>query len=150
SYVELSVARGSRTWAYTPAASPWRFTFAVNGSAGFAWAESTEETFREVSNMTIGTWGQGTVSRGRWGTFYVEQRVVNGWTFSSPSAGGSVSREARARAGYRNHLRGCLNIELFAEKRSFNFTGPRLLDLYTKSKRVGIAVSCELNGAARA
>src|SRR5690606_7761837 len=93
---------------------------------------------------TIGSWGKGTVSRERWGSFYIEQRVVNGWTFSSPARGGSVQREAHARAGYTNRLRGCLDIEVFAEKRSFNFADPNLADLYTKSKRVGAALSCTL------
>ena len=149
SYTELSIARAARTWRYGVANSPWAFTFGFNGSAGFAWAESTDETFREVSNMVIGSWGKGSVSRGRWGTLYIEQRVVNGWTFSSPARGGTVSREARARAGYTNRLRGCLNLEVFAEKRSFNFTDPQLTDLYTKSKRVGVEISCTLAGGAR-
>ncbi|HEX7080455.1 MAG TPA: hypothetical protein VF329_05535 [Gammaproteobacteria bacterium] len=144
SYVELNVARASRTWQFAVPSSPWRFTLGINASAGYAWADSFDETYDDVSNMTIGSWGKGTVSRGRWGMIYVEQRVVNGWTFSSPSAGGTVQREARARAGYTNRLRGCLDIEVFAEKRSFNFTDPRLTDLYTKSKRVGVALSCAL------
>lgn len=146
SYVELNVARASRTWQYTVPRSSWRFTIGFNASAGYAWADAFDETYEDVSNMTIGSWGKGTVSRGRWGLLYIEQRIVNGWTFSSPDRGGTVQREARARAGYTNRLRGCLNIEVFAEKRSFNFTDPRLADLYTKSKRVGVELSCTLAG----
>src|SRR5690606_10055882 len=85
SYVELNVARASRAWVHQRATSPWRFTFAISLSGGFAWADSVDETYRDVSNMTIGTSGRGLISRGRWGAFYVEQKVVNGWTFSSPS-----------------------------------------------------------------
>jgi len=144
SYVEIDLARASRTWQFAVPASPWRFTLGINASAGYAWADSFDETYDDVSNMTIGSWGKGTVSRERWGSFYIEQRVVNGWTFSSPARGGSVQREAHARAGYTNRLRGCLDIEVFAEKRSFNFADPNLADLYTKSKRVGVALSCTL------
>lgn len=142
SYLELTVVRASRTWGYDVPTSPWRFTWGVNVSTGFAWADSIDETYKDVSNPIIGTWAKGTVSRGRWGTFYLEQRVVNGWTFSSPARGGTVSREARARAGYTNRLRGCLSAEIFAEKRSFNFTDLHLTDLYTSSKRVGLEISC--------
>lgn len=145
SYVELNIARASRTWQLAMPSSPWRFTFGINASAGYAWADSYDETYDDVSNMTIGSWGKGTVSRGRWGMLYIEQRIVNGWTFSSPARGGTVQREARARGGYTNRLRGCLEIEVFAEKRSFNFTDPTLVDLYTKSKRVGVALSCTLS-----
>lgn len=142
SYAELTLARGSRTWAYSLRNSPWKFSFGFSFSAGYAWAESTEELFRDVSNMIIGTWGKGTVSRGRWGAMYIEQRVANGWAFSSPARAGTVSREAVARFGYTTSLRGCLDVELFAEKRSFNFTDPILVDLYTKSKRIGVELNC--------
>lgn len=145
SYVELNVARASRTWQLSLPDSPWAFTLGINGSAGYAWADSFDETYEDVSNMTIGSWGKGTVSYRRWGTLYIEQRVVNGWTFSSPARGGTVQREARARAGYTNRLRGCMELEVFAEKRSFNFTDPNLADLYTKSKRVGVELSCMLS-----
>ena len=145
SYVELNVARASRTWQLAVPDSPWSFTLGINVSAGYAWADSYDETYEDVSNMTMGSWGKGTVSRGRWGTLYVEQRIVNGWTFSSPARGGTVQREARARGGYTNRLRGCMEIELFVEKRSFNFTDPSLTDLYTKSKRLGVALSCTLS-----
>jgi hypothetical protein len=36
----------------------------------------------------------------------------------------------------------CLSAEVFAEKRSFNFTDLHLTDLYTSSKRVGVEISC--------
>ncbi len=142
SYSELTVARGARTWGYHAPNSPWRFTVGVNVSGGFAWADSTDESFQDVSNLIAGTWVRGTVSRGAWGSIYLEQRVVNGWTFSSPARGGSVSREARARVGYMRSMPRCLNLEVFAEKRSFNFADPDGANLYTKSKRVGVQLAC--------
>ncbi|HEY8521526.1 MAG TPA: hypothetical protein VIN61_15740 [Gammaproteobacteria bacterium] len=142
SYSELTVARVARTWGYHAAGSPWRFTLGVSVSGGFAWADSTDETFRDVSNLIAGTWVQGSVSRDRWGRVYLEQRIVNGWTFSSPARGGSVSREAVARFGYERDLPRCMSLEVFAEKRSFNFADPDRANLYTKAKRVGVQLAC--------
>lgn len=142
SYSEVTVARVSRTWGYRRADSPWSMTIGLNVSGGFAWADSTNDSFQDVSNPIAGTWIKGTASRRGWGSVYLEQRVVNGWTFSSPDRGGSVSREARARFGYQRGLGGCLDLEVFAEKRSFNFADPRGANLYTKSKRVGVQLAC--------
>jgi hypothetical protein len=143
SYAEITAARVARVWAFAPADSPWRFTVGANLSGGFAWAESTEQAYRDVSNLIVGTWGKGTVTHRRWGTVYLEQRVVNGWTFSSPARAGPVSRAAVARFGYTNRwFDACLEIELFAEKRSFNFADPDSPNLYTKAKRVGVEISC--------
>lgn len=146
SYIEVDAARAARTWVMEQPDSPWAFTVGVTISGGFAWAESTDPTYADISNLTLGTWAKGTVSRDRWGTMYLEQRVVNGWTFSSPAASGAVSRSAVARAGYLNRLGNrCLRFELFAEKRSFNFADPDAPNLYTKAKRVGVEVSCSLS-----
>lgn len=144
SYVEITAARVARIWAFGSSASAWRFTVGANLSGGYAWAESTTDAYRDVSNMIVGTWAKGTATHRRFGTLYLEQRVVNGWTFSSPARGGSVSREARARFGYLRELGRCLNLELFAEKRSFNFADPDGANLYTKSKRVGVQLACTL------
>ena len=146
SYIELTAARIARTWAFQPSESPWRFTVGANLGGGYAWAESTDERYIIV-DIIVATWAKGTVSRGRWGSIYLEQRVENGWTFSSPARGGPVSRAAVAGVGYANRpFEGCLGFELFAEKRSFNFADPDGPSLYTKAKRVGIEVSCVLTG----
>lgn len=146
SYVEVDAARAARTWVAERPDSAWRFTVGLTVSGGFAWAESTNEAYEDVSNLTLGTWAKGTVSRDRWGTMYLEQRVVNGWTFSSPAAGGPVARSATARFGYVNRLANrCLGFELFAEKRSFNFADPDGPNLYTKARRIGVEVSCSLS-----
>ena len=118
------------------------FLMGLGLSGGYAWAESVEPDYAEVSNPIIGTWVTLGVHRPRWGKIYVEQRVVNGFQFSSPSAGDSTSRAARFRFGYMNRIKGCLSYELFIDKRSFNFSDHRLPDLYTKSKRTGVEFSC--------
>jgi hypothetical protein len=146
SYIEADAVRVARTWVLEKPDSPWRFTVGANLSGGFAWAESTNPTYADVSNLTIGTWAKGTASRDGWGTVYLEQRVVNGWTFSSPAAGGPVARSAVARFGYFNGPRHrCLKFELFAEKRSFNFADTDAPNLYTNAKRLGVEVSCSLS-----
>jgi hypothetical protein len=73
---------------------------------------------------------------------YLEQGVVKCFTLSSPARGGSVSREARLRGGYLNRFYRCLTVDLFFDKRSFNFADPNLVDLYTKSRRVGAKLGC--------
>src|SRR5262245_16318207 len=146
SYIEADVVRVARTWVLEKPDSPWRFTVGANLSGGFAWAESTNPTYDDISNLTVGTWAKGTISRDRVGTIYLEQRVVNGWTFSSPAAGGPVARSAVARFGYFNGLPNrCLKFELFAEKRSFNFADPDAPNLYTKARRLGVEISCSLS-----
>ena len=145
SYSELAVMEMARIWQYRHSeSSPWYANVGLNLSLGYAWAESTNETYQEVSNPIVGTWWRGTIGRRAWGEIYLEQRVINGFTASSPARGGSVSREAAARFGYVHRLDNCLEFEIFSEKRSFNFSDPNLTDLYTKSKRTGIALSCRI------
>jgi hypothetical protein len=141
SYAELTVARGARTWGYHAAGSPWSYTVGVNVSGGFAWADSTDDRYQDVSNLIAGAWIRGTVARAGWGSLYLEQRVVNGWGLSSPARSGSISREARARLAYQRNLPHLLSLEVFAEKRSFNFADPDLQNLYTASKRIGVQIA---------
>jgi hypothetical protein len=141
-YYEFSLVGGGRTWQWQPSKSAFIFTVGVQGWVGYSWATSTNETYSDVSNPIIGSSFKGTISAPRWGQLFVEQRVVNGFTLSSPSAGGSVSREARFRAGYIKRLQSCLSLELYVEKRSFNFNDHRLDDLYTKSQRLGASLGC--------
>jgi hypothetical protein len=142
SYYEVTAARVGRTWAYQPQASPWILLGGVGASGGYAWAESANETYSDVSNPTIGAWGTLGIYRPGWGRLYAEQRVVNGFQLSSPSAGDPTSRTARFRAGYANQITHCLGFEVFIEKRSFNFSDHRLDDLYAKAKRAGVELSC--------
>ena len=55
----------------------------------------------------------------------------------------STSREARIRFGYFNNIYRCMTVDVFVEKRSFNFADPVLPDLYTKSKRSGVEIGCQ-------
>ena len=142
-YYEFTLVDGSRTWQWQPKKSDFLFTVGLNGFFGYAWATSTNEIYADVSNPIIGSALKMSVNREGWGGLFVEQRVVNGFTLSSPSAGDSTSREARFRAGYINDLPGCLSFELYVEKRSFNFSDHRLDDLYTKSRRTGALLGCE-------
>lgn len=141
SYVELTVARGSRIWGYHALGSRWSYTVGVNVSGGLAWADSSDDRYKDVSNLIAGTWIRGTVAREGWGSIYLEQRVVNGWGLSSPARSGSISREARARLAYQRSLPRGFGLELFAEKRSFNFADPDLRNLYTASKRIGVQIA---------
>lgn len=142
SYVELTLLRLARSWYYQSEGSPWLFTLGADLSGGYAWADSIDDTYQDVSNPVVGSSIRFGVSRSGWGQVYAEQRVNNGFTLSSPARGGAVSREARFRFGYLHRLHRCLTLDLFVEKRSFNFSDPDLPDLYTKSKRTGAALGC--------
>ena len=77
------------------------------------------------------------------GMIYTDDRVVVGYTLGSPAHGGPTSREARIRFGYFNQFYRCLALDLFFEKRSFNFADAVQPDLYTKSKRTGVELACK-------
>ncbi len=143
SYAEVNLVRGGRTWGYKLSdQSPWLFTLGLKVAVGYAWADSFDPAYQDVANPTIGSWVNGTIKRERWGELYIEQGVINGFTLSSPARGGSVSREAVFRFGYFNQFHRCLTVDLFVDKRSFNFSDPDLVDLYTKSRRTGVELGC--------
>lgn len=142
SYTAITLARAGRTWGWIPKEKPYILMAGFGLSAGYAWADSAQPEYNDVSNPIIGTWVTLGISRPGWGKIYVEQRQINGFQFSSPSAGGSTSREARFRFGLIKKVTSCLSIELFIDKRSFNFSDHRLADLYTKAKRTGVEMGC--------
>lgn len=143
SYIELAVARADRTWDYKwSQESSFKVTFGIQGSLGFAWAESTESDYSDVSNPYAGTSMYLALVHDKFGTLYTDDRVNAGFTLSSPSAGDATSREARIRFGYFLKFYRCMALDVFLEKRSFNFADSDEPDLYTKSKRVGGEVSC--------
>ena len=142
-YGEVILGRFARTWAWLFGSSPWRLTVGLEGSFGYAWSESDNESYEEVSNPIIGSTLRASLDRSGGGSLYLQQRVINGFGFSSPARSGAVSREARFSFGYLYPFRNsCLALNLFVEKRSFNFSDPQLPDLYTKSKRTGLALGC--------
>lgn len=142
SYTEITAARAGRTWGWIPRNKNFVVMAGLGLSGGWAWAESAEPDFNDVSNPIIGTWVTLGVAWPDWGKVYVEQRQINGFQFSSPSAGGSTSREARFRAGFIKQFTSCLSLELFVDKRSFNFSDHRKADLYTKARRAGLEMGC--------
>ena len=142
SYTEITLARAGRTWGWMPRDKPFVLFAGLGASAGFAWAESIADDYGEVSNPILGGWVTLGISRPGWGKIYVEQRAVNGFQFSSPSAGDSTSREARFRFGVIKKMTGCNTLEVFVDKRSFNFSDHRLADLYSKAKRTGVEWGC--------
>ena len=141
-YAELTVIRGSRAWYRRFSRLPLYATVGMEMSGGYSWADSVDETYQEVSNLIVGSAFRASVASETWGDLYVQQRVVNGFTLSSPARGGAVSREARFRFGYTRRMSNCLVMDLFVEKRSFNFSDPQLPDLYTKSRRIGAELGC--------
>lgn len=141
-YAELTVVRGARAWYRRFSRLPVYATVGLEMSGGYSWADSVEDTYQEVSNLIVGSALRASVAHEVWGHLYVQQRVVNGFTVSSPARGGAVSREARFRFGYTRRMSGCLVLDLFVEKRSFNFSDPQLPDLYTKSRRIGADLGC--------
>ena len=142
SYTEITLARAGRTWGWAPRGKPYLFMAGLGLSGGYAWAESIAPEYNDVSNPIIGTWVTLGISRPGWGKAYVEQRQINGFSFSSPSAGGSTSREARFRFGLIKKLPSCYSAELYIDKRSFNFSDHRLSDLYSKARRTGLEIGC--------
>ena len=95
-----------------------------------------------LPNPTTGFLVNLTVDIPVFGALYSDDRIVQGYTLGSPATNASISREARIRFGYFRRLPKCLAIDVFIEKRSFNFADPVMPDLYTKSKRYGAELSC--------
>lgn len=142
SYSELTAVRGGRTWSYTRTDdSDFRFYFGAKVSLGWAWAESVNPLY-EVSNpfagfgMTLG------VEHEKFGLLYADNRVVSGLTLGSPT-GETTSREARIRFGYMKKFYKCMTVDVFFEKRSFDFLDSELPDFYRKAKRFGAELSCK-------
>ena len=64
--------------------------------------------------------------------------LVSGF-FLGQQSGAVVLKWVRARCMEKS---SCLVMDLFVEKRSFNFSDPQLPDLYTKSRRIGAELGC--------
>ena len=144
SYSEITFVRASRTWGFkTRDESPWTFIVGLKVSFGWAWADSFMDVYKDVSNPIAGMFTYLAVEHERFGRLYTDDRIVPGFTLGSPATNASTSREARIRFGYFNNFYRCMTVDLFVEKRSFNFADPVLPDLYTKSKRSGVEIGCQ-------
>jgi hypothetical protein len=143
SYTELTIARVGRTWNYKwSKESAFNVVFGLKVSTGWAWAESIAPQYSDVSNPFTGFGATLGLAHDKWGMIYTDDRIVAGYTLGSPT-GESISREARIRFGYYKQFYRCLVLDVFLEKRSFNFADANLPDLYTKSKRTGAEIGCK-------
>ena len=139
-YHELNAGKIGRFWSYQRSAnSAFRFTFGLNGSLGWAWASSRDPRYADISNPTMGLWNVFIFEHVRWGQFYVDSRVVSGYTFGEPKS--TTSREARARFGIRRDFSDKLALDFFGEKRSFHYAAFDIPDLYTKARRIALELT---------
>jgi hypothetical protein len=138
SYLEIAVARVGRDLSYRPKASS-RNVFTIEGDAalGWAWAESTDPAYQQVSNPFAGIYLDAAWANDRFGELYGSARFVNGFSLSNPSRGNPTAREAYVRAGYRrgfgNEVDGLSQyvLDIHFHKRSFYFTEDSLPERYT-------------------
>jgi len=139
-YYELNAGKIGRFWAYKWSdSSPFKITFGLNGSLGWAWASSKDPRYADVSNPTMGFWNALIFEHERWGQFYIDSRVVSGYTFGEPKS--TTSREANARFGIRRDFANNLALDFFGEKRSFHYAAFDIPDLYTKARRIALELT---------
>jgi len=139
-YYELNAGRIGRFWAYKWSDnSPFKITFGLNGSLGWAWASSKDPRYADISNPTMGIGNVFIFEHERWGQFYVDSRVISGYTFGEPKS--TTSREANARFGIRKDFANNLALDIFGEKRSFHYAAFDIPDLYTKARRLGVELA---------
>lgn len=87
----------------------------------------------------MGLWNVLIIGHERWGQFYIDSRVVSGYTFGEPRQ--TLSREANARFGIRKDFTDKLALDFFGEKRSFHFSAFDIPDLYTKARRIALELT---------
>lgn len=139
-YAEIGILRLGRAWQKRSLNRPITFTIDLHTSFGWAWAESFDPRYADVSNPYTGVWMHFAMDHDKWGKLYTADRVVSGTSLGSPKD--SMSREARIRFGYHRRIAGCFDLDVFVEKRSFNFSDEQMPSLYTKSKRYGAQLQC--------
>lgn len=143
SYTELSFARAGRFWTWkTKPDSRWALIGGLKGSLGWMWAESFAPQYDKVSQPFTGIGMSLGIADDVFGALYTDNHTVLSFGFSSPARSGTTGREARVRFGYYKQFKNCIAIDVFTEKRSFNFADPVLPDLYTKSRRTGVMLNC--------
>lgn len=141
-YTELEAGRVGRFWSYRPSdKSSFTVSLGLNASLGWAWTESVDTRYASVSNPVMGFWNVLILEHGRLGQLYFDRRVKNGFHFGIPDQ--SSAREANIRFGYRKDFSNCIAVDIFAEKRSFQYSSFDMPDLYDKTKRFGAQVVCQ-------
>lgn len=137
SYLELSLFRAGRNGIYQwNKASPAVFTGGVQLLTGWSWAETKNTAYSTVSNPFVGIVFNLALEHDRWGSIYMESRFVNGFSFSNPSRGHPMVREARVAFGYLKKFTDSLKLDIIFEKKSFYFDEGGLPGLYTMSRSV--------------
>lgn len=141
-YVELSLFRASRSGVYQwNKESSQSVTGGVMLLTGWSWAETSVPGYAEVSNPFVGIEFNLAWNHDRWGTIYMNNRFVNGFSFSNPSRGHPMVREAQVTFGYLKQLSGNLWLDIVGEKKSFYFDEGGLPGLYRMSRSVAASVS---------
>jgi hypothetical protein len=139
-YYELNAGRIGRFWSYRRSdGSPFTITLGLNGSLGWAWANSKDPRYADVSNPTMGIWNVLVLGHDRWGQFYIDYRTVSGYTLGEPKS--TTSREGNARFGIRRDFANNLALDFFGEKRSFHYGAFDIPDLYTKARRIALELT---------
>ncbi|MGI9343607.1 MAG: hypothetical protein ACR2QV_12220 [Gammaproteobacteria bacterium] len=146
SYLEIAIGRAGRLgelkWSES---SPFTVLLGVQASIGFSWAESSDPQYSRVSNPFAGIHYLIALEHDRFGRLYADNRFVNGFSFSSPERGHPTVREANVRLGYEKRLSGCLALDLWLGKRSFNFEESGLPGRYTKAGTFAARVACRFS-----
>ena len=136
-YYELNAGRIGRFWSYRHSeGSPFTITLGLSGSLGWAWANSKDPRYADVSNPTMGIWNVFIFGHERWGQLYIDYRTVSGYTLGEPKS--TTSREGNARFGIRRDFSNKLALDFFGEKRSFHYGAFDIPDLYTKARRIAL------------
>jgi len=143
SYLEVSFLRAGRLGALKWSEdSPFTLLTGLQVSTGWAWGQSNNDLYSEVSNPFTGLFVNISLEHERWGKIYTEQRYVNGFSFSSPARGHPTAREAMVRIGYFKTIYNCLALNVYLQKRSFYFDEGDLPGLYTQTAATIAEMSC--------
>lgn len=141
-YLELSLFRAGRNGIYQwDRMSAHAFTGGVQLWTGWSWAETRVSGYSEVSNPFVGINFNLAWEHDRWGSVYMENRFMNGFSFSNPSRGHPMVREARVAFGYLKDLTDNIVLDVIFEKKSFYFEEGGLPGLYTMSRSVSADLS---------
>lgn len=141
-YVELSLFRAGRNGIYQwNKQSPQAVTGGVMLMTGWSWAETKVQGYSEVSNPFVGILFNLAWEHDRWGSVYTVNRFVNGFSFSNPSRGHPMVREARVAFGYLKQMTDNLWLDIYGEKKSFYFDEGGLPGLYRMSRAVALDLS---------
>ena len=138
-YLELSLFRAGRNGIYQwNRESPHAITGGVMLLTGWSWAETAVQGYSEVSNPFVGIAFSLAWEHDRWGSIYASNRFVNGFSFSNPSRGHPMVREAQVTFGYLRDLTDNLVLDILFEKKSFYFDEGGLPGLYRMSRSVAV------------